>query len=136
MNSVKKTFNKNGSLIKNENRLHSSNLKNNNESNNNNGGDEEDDSVWICPICSVAYVDGAADMVGCDSCDRWFHWYLFFFFKLKQRKMIKNIFYRHCVGILIAPPENIQWYCNSCQKKRKKVDIKETATKTIIKKKK
>lgn len=35
---------------------------------------EDEDNVWICPECSVAYVDGAADMVGCDGCDRWFHW--------------------------------------------------------------
>ncbi|KAI1698438.1 PHD-finger domain-containing protein [Ditylenchus destructor] len=60
--------------------------------------EEEGDEVWICPVCSVAYVDGCADMVGCDDCDRWFHW--------------------HCVGILIAPPEDKQWYCHTCNKKR------------------
>uniref|UniRef100_A0A915E6H0 PHD-type domain-containing protein n=1 Tax=Ditylenchus dipsaci TaxID=166011 RepID=A0A915E6H0_9BILA len=63
--------------------------------------EEETDNVWICPVCSVAYVDGASDMVGCDGCNEWFHW--------------------HCVGILIAPPENKQWYCPSCSKKRKKM---------------
>ena len=45
-------------------------------------GEEEDDKVWICPVCSVAYVEGA-DMVACDGCDNWFHWYnftLFIFF--------------------------------------------------------
>lgn len=34
----------------------------------------DDDDVWICPECSVAYVDGATDMVCCDGCDNWFHW--------------------------------------------------------------
>lgn len=70
MDSAKKTSNNSPSvkLLKNsKNRppTHKSNEIN---------GEEEDDSVWICPICSVAYVDGAADMVGCDACDRWFHW--------------------------------------------------------------
>lgn len=36
--------------------------------------DSPDKDVWICPECSVAYVDGATDMVGCDACDNWFHW--------------------------------------------------------------
>lgn len=34
---------------------------------------EEDDKVWICPVCSVAYAEGA-DMVACDGCEEWFHW--------------------------------------------------------------
>lgn len=39
--------------------------------------DSEDSlDVWICPVCSVAYVDGACDMVCCDHCDNWFHWYV------------------------------------------------------------
>lgn len=28
---------------------------------------KESDQVWVCPVCSIAYVDGAVDMVGCDS---------------------------------------------------------------------
>ncbi|KAI1711693.1 PHD-finger domain-containing protein [Ditylenchus destructor] len=69
--------------------------------------EEEGDDVWICPVCSVAYVDGAADMVGCDGgCDRWFHW--------------------HCVGIMIAPPEDKQWYCYTCNKKKKNWSAKKT----------
>uniref|UniRef100_A0A914EBP8 PHD-type domain-containing protein n=1 Tax=Acrobeloides nanus TaxID=290746 RepID=A0A914EBP8_9BILA len=62
-------------------------------------GEEEDDKVWICPVCSVAYVEGA-DMVACDGCDNWFHWI--------------------CVGLISAPPENEPWYCPTCVRKRKK----------------
>lgn len=36
--------------------------------------DDSLDTMWICPECSVAYVEGATDMVGCDACDNWFHW--------------------------------------------------------------
>ncbi|KAI1707787.1 PHD-finger domain-containing protein [Ditylenchus destructor] len=68
--------------------------------------EEEDGDVWICPVCSVAYVDGTADMVGCDGCDSWFHW--------------------HCVGIQIAPPEDKQWYCHACNKKKKGAPAKKT----------
>lgn len=48
--------------------------------------------MWICPICSVAYVDGAADMVGCDGCDRWFHWYVLKNFIYICLKKEKNLF--------------------------------------------
>uniref|UniRef100_A0A914WMV8 PHD-type domain-containing protein n=1 Tax=Plectus sambesii TaxID=2011161 RepID=A0A914WMV8_9BILA len=58
-----------------------------------------DDQVWICPVCSVAYVDGACDMIGCDACNNWFHW--------------------NCVGLLVAPPDDQPWYCNSCARNTK-----------------
>nr|CDQ00520.1 BMA-TAF-3, isoform o [Brugia malayi] len=48
--------------------------------------DDSLDNMWICPECSVAYVEGATDMVGCDACDNWFHW--------------------SCVGLLVAPPDD------------------------------
>ncbi|KAL3083335.1 hypothetical protein niasHS_011137 [Heterodera schachtii] len=64
-----------------------------------NDGEEEEEDIWICPTCSVAYVEGQ-EMVACDDCDRWYHW--------------------GCVGILIPPPEKAQWYCTECRRKRKK----------------
>nr|CAD2186665.1 unnamed protein product [Meloidogyne enterolobii] len=63
--------------------------------------DDQEEDVWICPVCSVAYVENGPDMVACDTCDRWFHW--------------------SCVGILIPPPDNASWYCNECKKKNKKI---------------
>ncbi|CAJ0557881.1 unnamed protein product, partial [Mesorhabditis spiculigera] len=45
----------------------------------------DDPQVWICPVCSVAYADGA-NMVGCDTCDDWYHW--------------------ACVGITVEPRPN------------------------------
>lgn len=33
-------------------------------------------------------------MIGCDSCDDWYHW--------------------HCVGINREPPSNQNWYCHKC----------------------
>ncbi|MCP9266388.1 PHD-finger [Dirofilaria immitis] len=59
--------------------------------------DDSLDNMWICPECSVAYVEGATDMVGCDACDNWFHW--------------------SCVGLLVAPPDDAPWYCQNCAKK-------------------
>ncbi|CAK5073122.1 unnamed protein product [Meloidogyne enterolobii] len=63
--------------------------------------EDQEEDVWICPVCSVAYVENGPDMVACDTCDRWFHW--------------------SCVGILIPPPDNASWYCNECKKKNKKI---------------
>ncbi|VDO39102.1 unnamed protein product [Onchocerca flexuosa] len=62
--------------------------------------DDSLDNMWICPECSVAYVEGATDMVGCDACDNWFHW--------------------NCVGLLVAPPDDAPWYCQNCAKKKLK----------------
>ncbi|CAD5220571.1 unnamed protein product [Bursaphelenchus xylophilus] len=68
------------------------------------GKGEGDDHVWVCPKCSVAYVDGAADMVGCDGCDQWYHW--------------------HCVGMVRPPADDQDWFCPECTKKRKGGKIK------------
>ena len=54
------------------------------------GGDTEpsclsplaEDPVWLCPICNAPQQD--QDMIGCDSCDEWYHF--------------------RCVGIDEAPP--------------------------------
>ncbi|VDM28434.1 unnamed protein product [Toxocara canis] len=49
---------------------------------------------------SLAVGDTTTDMVGCDACDNWFHW--------------------SCVGLLVAPPLDVPWYCQSCAKKNAK----------------
>ncbi|KAL3981833.1 Bromodomain associated family protein [Acanthocheilonema viteae] len=73
--------------------------------------DDSLDTMWICPECSVAYVEGATDMVGCDACDNWFHW--------------------NCVGLLVAPPDDVPWYCQNCAKKKlkKKGGLKSSTSK-------
>lgn len=48
--------------------------------------------VWICPWCNKP--DDSVPMIGCDSCDDWYHW--------------------HCVGINREPPQNQNWYCHKC----------------------
>ncbi|CAG9537347.1 unnamed protein product [Cercopithifilaria johnstoni] len=71
--------------------------------------DDSLDTMWICPECSVAYVEGATDMVGCDACDNWFHW--------------------NCVGLLVAPPDDAPWYCQNCAKKKlKKKNVLKSST--------
>lgn len=73
--------------------------------------DDSLDNMWICPECSVAYVEGATDMVGCDACDNWFHW--------------------SCVGLLVAPPDDAPWYCQNCARKKlkKKIVLKSSTSK-------
>jgi hypothetical protein len=36
--------------------------------------EEDGSSAWNCPVCAVEYVEGGPDMIGCDKCDRWYHW--------------------------------------------------------------
>lgn len=47
---------------------------------------------WACPACNIA--DDSVPMIGCDSCDDWYH--------------------MKCVGLTKAPPKNQSWYCNKC----------------------
>ncbi|ETN87237.1 PHD-finger [Necator americanus] len=61
------------------------------------GDDDGSDVVWICPSCSVAWTEGAT-MVCCDMCDNWFHW--------------------HCVGLIVAPPDDVPWFCQKCAGKK------------------
>ncbi|KAK6061376.1 PHD-finger [Cooperia oncophora] len=61
------------------------------------GDDDSSDVVWICPSCSVAWTEGAT-MVCCDMCDNWFHW--------------------HCVGLIVAPPDDVPWFCQKCACKK------------------
>lgn len=53
--------------------------------------------VWICPACGR--VDDGTPMIGCDSCDAWYHWV--------------------CVGIQVPPDASEDWFCRVCIGKRK-----------------
>lgn len=48
--------------------------------------------LWICPSCNKP--EDTLPMIGCDSCDDWYHW--------------------HCIGITKEPPKNQNWYCHKC----------------------
>ncbi|XP_031629821.1 transcription initiation factor TFIID subunit 3 isoform X2 [Contarinia nasturtii] len=71
----------------------------------------DENQVWICPACGR--VDDGTPMIGCDGCDDWYHWV--------------------CVGILVPPNEDQDWFCRVCisrkqedkKKKRKKKDKKD-----------
>nr|XP_054752301.1 transcription initiation factor TFIID subunit 3-like isoform X2 [Lytechinus pictus] len=58
---------------------------------------EDGEKIWYCPACKKAD-DGVLPMVGCDSCDDWYHW--------------------ECVGLTEEPCES-QWFCKRCQNKSK-----------------
>nr|5C13_A Chain A, Transcription initiation factor TFIID subunit 3 [Homo sapiens]5C13_C Chain C, Transcription initiation factor TFIID subunit 3 [Homo sapiens]5C13_E Chain E, Transcription initiation factor TFIID subunit 3 [Homo sapiens]5C13_G Chain G, Transcription initiation factor TFIID subunit 3 [Homo sapiens] len=57
--------------------------------------DEWGNQIWICPGCNKP--DDGSPMIGCDDCDDWYHW--------------------PCVGIMTAPPEEMQWFCPKCANK-------------------
>ncbi|KAG5273404.1 hypothetical protein AALO_G00150970 [Alosa alosa] len=59
--------------------------------------DEWGNKIWICPGCNKP--DDGSPMIGCDDCDDWYHW--------------------PCVGIMAAPPEDVQWFCVKCASKKK-----------------
>ncbi|KAH8403617.1 hypothetical protein KR222_009720, partial [Zaprionus bogoriensis] len=59
--------------------------------------DAEGYRIWICPACGK--VDDGSAMIGCDGCDAWYHWI--------------------CVGILVAPNDNEDWFCRVCMAKKK-----------------
>jgi len=61
--------------------------------------------VYYCPGCGLP--DDGSPMIGCDSCDLWYHW--------------------PCVNIKVAPADDAEWYCPKCivgappaKKKKKK----------------
>ncbi|KFM60789.1 hypothetical protein X975_13639, partial [Stegodyphus mimosarum] len=58
--------------------------------------DESGNKIWICPACSGA--DDGSPMIGCDECDDWYHWV--------------------CVGIVVPPKEEENWFCVRCIAKR------------------
>ncbi|XP_043824264.1 transcription initiation factor TFIID subunit 3 [Dromiciops gliroides] len=59
--------------------------------------DEWGNQIWICPGCNKP--DDGSPMIGCDDCDDWYHW--------------------PCVGLMAAPPEEMQWFCPMCANKKK-----------------
>ncbi|XP_003473463.2 transcription initiation factor TFIID subunit 3 [Cavia porcellus] len=59
--------------------------------------DEWGNQIWICPGCNKP--DDGSPMIGCDDCDDWYHW--------------------PCVGVMAAPPEEMQWFCPKCASKKK-----------------
>ncbi|XP_052284872.1 transcription initiation factor TFIID subunit 3-like isoform X1 [Dreissena polymorpha] len=59
---------------------------------------ESGEKIWICPSCTMQ--DDGSPMIGCDSCDDWYHW--------------------ACVGIKVAPEEEESWYCSKCFKPNNK----------------
>ncbi|XP_073832908.1 TBP-associated factor 3 [Musca autumnalis] len=59
--------------------------------------DAEGNRVWICPACGK--VDDGSPMIGCDGCDAWYHWV--------------------CVGIIVAPKDNEDWFCRVCITRKK-----------------
>ncbi|XP_068843556.1 transcription initiation factor TFIID subunit 3 [Capricornis sumatraensis] len=59
--------------------------------------DEWGNQIWICPGCNKP--DDGSPMIGCDDCDDWYHW--------------------PCVGIMAAPPEEMQWFCPKCSNRKK-----------------
>ncbi|KAL5111571.1 Transcription initiation factor TFIID subunit 3 [Taenia crassiceps] len=58
----------------------------------NNAGEQ----IWLCPICRTE--DDGNLMVGCDSCDDWYH--------------------SSCLG-LSKEPESAQWFCPKCLRERR-----------------
>lgn len=52
------------------------------------------DNEWSCHSCTR--VDESIPMIGCDSCDHWFHW--------------------SCVGIVVEPDKNQVWICSDCRR--------------------
>ncbi|KAM5235073.1 transcription initiation factor TFIID subunit 3 [Ctenodactylus gundi] len=59
--------------------------------------DESGNKIWICPGCNKP--DDGSPMIGCDDCDGWYHW--------------------PCVGVVVAPPEEMPWFCPKCASKKK-----------------
>lgn len=55
-----------------------------------------DNQGWMCGACNLCK-DKAFSMIGCDSCDVWFHW--------------------QCVGIDRDPGKKVPWYCGVCASK-------------------
>lgn len=75
---------------------------------------QKPEDEWKCSACTR--VNQSIPMIGCDSCDQWFHW--------------------SCVGIVVEPrPEDV-WICSDCRrvkplkKKRKEGISKESYSST------
>merc|ERR1711976_180234 len=64
--------------------------------------DESGNKVWIC--AAYGKQDDGSPMIGCDSCDDWYHWL--------------------CVGIKSEPGENQDWFCTRCVAKKQVLPAK------------
>ncbi|XP_039272058.2 uncharacterized protein LOC120346397 [Styela clava] len=69
--------------------------------------DEDGNKVWICPGCNKP--DDGSPMIGCDTCDDWYHW--------------------PCVNIKKEPPDDVDWYCPRCIKRQQLSKLKGSAKK-------
>ena len=52
-----------------------------------------------CPKCKKPEI--GTDWISCDKCGEWYHLTL------------------NCVGIDVAPPDNVKWFCPVCKNKEK-----------------
>lgn len=59
-------------------------------------------SSWYCPSCKTS--DNSKPSIGCDECDRWYHW--------------------QCVGINIPPKDEDSWFCPQCIEKQAAIAYK------------
>jgi len=57
---------------------------------------------WQCPSCKTS--DNSKPSIGCDECDRWYHW--------------------QCVGINIPPRDEDSWFCPQCIEKQAAIAYK------------
>lgn len=57
---------------------------------------------WQCPSCKTS--DDKKPSIGCDECDRWYHW--------------------QCVGINIPPRDEDSWFCPHCIEKQAAIAYK------------
>ncbi|KAL5015496.1 hypothetical protein ScPMuIL_009766 [Solemya velum] len=76
--------------------------------------DASGERIWICPGCKLP--DDGSAMIGCDSCDEWYHW--------------------PCVNIVAEPGEDENWYCPKCNPTRKQPKKKNIVPKKRGRKKK
>ena len=68
-----------------------------------NSEEEDEEDPEICPICESKndpVTAGKNRMIGCDGCDKWYHW--------------------SCVGIdhNNKPDKNADWFCRRCSRKK------------------
>ena len=65
---------------------------------------------WVCKACPI--IDKNIDMIGCDSCDCWYHW--------------------KCVGIAVAPRQEDVWICADCRRVKPKKKGESKASKAHL----
>jgi len=60
---------------------------------------DDNGKVWLCPKCKKPEI--GTDWISCDKCGEWYHLTI------------------NCVGIDVAPPDNVKWFCPVCKNKEK-----------------